>query len=108
MNAKLANFISRNIQTYSHDALRTHFFSVVTCFTVYYPGFSCLSYSSYLPFSELAIINKCHTGNGTLKTMSSSTSFIQHDWANTAEGRDMMSCLFTRNKQRLRTFGKPY
>jgi len=49
MNAKLANFISRNIQTYSHDALRTHFFSVVTCFTVYYPGFSCLSYSSYLP-----------------------------------------------------------
>ena len=60
------------------------------------------------PFSELAIINKCHTGNGTLKTMTSSTSFIQHDWANTAEGRDMMSCLFTRNKQRLRTFGKPY
>ncbi|XP_053379514.1 ciliogenesis and planar polarity effector 2-like isoform X2 [Mercenaria mercenaria] len=32
-------------------------------------------------------------------------SLISSDWHSTAEGRDMLSCLFTRNKQRLRTFG---
>lgn len=38
--------------------------------------------------------------------MSFSGNLISTDWHSTAEGRDMMSCLFTRNKQRLRTFGE--
>ncbi|KAL4221516.1 rheb-like protein [Mactra antiquata] len=37
--------------------------------------------------------------------MFASGKLIQADWHTTAEGRDMLSCLFTRNKQGLRTFG---
>ncbi|XP_052819461.1 ciliogenesis and planar polarity effector 2-like [Mya arenaria] len=37
--------------------------------------------------------------------MFSPGTYLQHDWQTTGEGHDMLSCLFIRNKQRLRTFG---
>lgn len=32
-------------------------------------------------------------------------SYLAHDWQTTPEGKEILSCLFTRNKQSLRTFG---
>lgn len=37
--------------------------------------------------------------------MLSPGSLLQFDWHNTGEGREMLSCIFTRNKQRMKTFG---
>lgn len=37
--------------------------------------------------------------------MLSPGSLLQFDWHNTGEGREMMSCIFTRNKLRMKTFG---
>ena len=38
-------------------------------------------------------------------TMLSPGSLLQFDWHGTGEGREMMSCIFTRNKQRMKTYG---